>query len=364
MRRVSIVGLGQSPVACVSIDAADGGLLVLASGALASARRDAGGVRPQAIYLSADPDVAASLMAEAAAQDASAVPVFSALGCGGGAALHMAVNAVASGEFDAAAAAGAGGSVRLAAASQTMKQAAMYALIMRRYMYEYSWRSEHFAAFVINACRNALGNKHSGNGGQVTAEMYAQSPLLVDPINELDAARVCRGAACVIVCTSDMAARLAAKPVAVAASAVVANASVFYDRSDILFPDGMADSAQMAYAEAGRSPGDIDLFEAYDSYSIVAALSLETAGFAGKGDGVRLAQQGAITLEGRIPVSTLGGLIGRGSVPDADAIYQAVDATLQLRGEAGANQVAGARCALLQSMSGDATSVATHILET
>jgi acetyl-CoA C-acetyltransferase len=152
--------------------------------------------------------------------------------------------------------------------------------------------------------------------------------------------------------------------VAVTASALVADAPAFYDRSDILFPDGMAGSAQRAYAQAGRSPGDIDLFEAYDEFSVLAALSLETAGFAGKGSGVSLAQEGAIALQGRIPISTLGGLIGRGSVPEANAIYQAVEVALQLRGEAGANQVGGAHCALLQSMSGDATCVTTHILET
>jgi acetyl-CoA C-acetyltransferase len=364
MRRVSIVGLGQSPVACTTADTADGSLAALAGEALAAALSDAAGIRPQAVYLSAAPDVAAGQVVQIAGLDDVAVPVISAVGCSGGVALHKAVQAVASGQVDAVAAAGAGGSMRMPDSGQDMMQAAEYALIMRRYMYDYSWHSKHFATFVISACRNALGNSYAANGRHVSADAYTESPMLVDPINTMDAARTCRGAACVIICASEIASHLAPKPVAVTASVVVADAPAFYDRSDILFPDGMAASAQTAYTQAGRSPGDIDMFEAYDAFSILAALSLETAGFASKGSGVRLAQEGAIALQGRIPMSTLGGLIGRGNVPEANALYQAVDAALQLRGEAGASQVTGVRCALLQSMAGDATCVATHILET
>ena len=107
----------------------------------------------------------------------------------------------------------------------------------------------------------------------------------------------------------------------------------------------------------------MDLFELYDAYSIYAALSLEAAGFAPAGQGWQLAQDGQISLGGSLPISTLGGLKARGNPGGATGVYQAVEAVLQLRGEAGANQVPHAHRAMVQCLGGPASSAATHILE-
>jgi acetyl-CoA C-acetyltransferase len=107
----------------------------------------------------------------------------------------------------------------------------------------------------------------------------------------------------------------------------------------------------------------VDLFELYDAYSIFAAMSLEAAGFAGRGQGWRLAQDGQIDRQGSLPVSTLGGLKARGNPGGATGVYQAVEAVMQLRGKAGDSQVPGARRALIQCFGGPASTVATHLLE-
>jgi len=77
---------------------------------------------------------------------------------------------------------------------------------------------------------------------------------------------------------------------------------------------------------------------------------------------VRLGADGAIAIGGRLPISTLGGLLGRGDAGAASALYQVVEAVLQLRGQAGAGQVQGARRVLVQSMTGSGACAATHIL--
>ncbi|HSB65296.1 MAG TPA: thiolase domain-containing protein, partial [Anaerolineales bacterium] len=115
--------------------------------------------------------------------------------------------------------------------------------------------------------------------------------------------------------------------------------------------------------QAGILPSDANLFELYDSYSIFAALSLEAAGLANRGEGWRLAQDGKLTRQGELPIATLGGLKARGNPGGATGVYQAVEATLQLRGQAGANQVLNARRALIQCLAGPASSAATHVLE-
>jgi acetyl-CoA C-acetyltransferase len=94
----------------------------------------------------------------------------------------------------------------------------------------------------------------------------------------------------------------------------------------------------------------------------MSALSLEAAGFARRGEGVRLAQDGAIGIGGEIPISTMGGLKARGHPVGATGIYQIVELVQQLTGQAGANQVQGASIGMAQNIGGSGATVITHIL--
>jgi acetyl-CoA C-acetyltransferase len=106
----------------------------------------------------------------------------------------------------------------------------------------------------------------------------------------------------------------------------------------------------------------IDFFEVHDRYSIFAALSLEAAGFAALGEGWKLAESGAIALNGQIPICTFGGSKARGDTGGATGVYQAAEAALQLQGRAGEIQVADARIGLIQSLGGIGSTAATHVL--
>ena len=95
----------------------------------------------------------------------------------------------------------------------------------------------------------------------------------------------------------------------------------------------------------------------------MAALSLEASGFAEKGQGIRLALDGEISREGRLPICTMGGLKARGHPVGATGIYQIVESVLQLRGLAGKNQVPGANLGMAQNIGGSGATIITHILE-
>jgi acetyl-CoA C-acetyltransferase len=94
----------------------------------------------------------------------------------------------------------------------------------------------------------------------------------------------------------------------------------------------------------------------------MACLSLEATNFAEPGQGWRLATEGEISLDGQIPISTLGGLKARGHPIGATALYQTCEIVLQLSGQAGNSQITGAKAALMQSVGGAATTIITHIL--
>ena len=241
---------------------------------------------------------------------------------------------------------------------------ALYALLMRRYMHEYGYEFRDFAAFPVNAHRNAVNNPYAMFRRAISEEAFVRAKMVAAPVNLLDSSPVADGAAAVVLAPLDYAEKHLSKPVVrIAASTAATDALALHDREDPLWLKAAYLSAQRAYAMARITPEDVDFFELHDASSVMAALSLEAAGLAERGKGLRLAMEGEISLRGRIPVSTMGGLKARGNPAGATGVYQAVEAVLQLRHEAGANQVEGARVGMIQNLGGTGATAVTHILE-
>jgi acetyl-CoA C-acetyltransferase len=179
----------------------------------------------------------------------------------------------------------------------------------------------------------------------------------------LDSSPTCDGAAAVVIVPSRQARAFTDKPVRIAGSAVATDSVALHDRRDPLFFEAAHDSAYKAYLQAGIHSEEVGLFELHDAFSVMAALSLEATGFVERGKGVALALDGDIRLDGRIPVATMGGLKARGHPVGATGVYQIVEVAQQLRGEAGANQVADVRWGMAQNIGGSGATIITHILE-
>jgi acetyl-CoA C-acetyltransferase len=198
---------------------------------------------------------------------------------------------------------------------------------------------------------------------KLTPEAYSRAGLIADPINVFDSSAVCDGAAALVLVPAELAKQLHQNPVKIAASAMATDSVAVHDRRDPLLLEAVAKSAADAYAQSGLSPEEIDLFELHDAFSILAALSLEATGLAERGKGVAVAMDGEIEINGKVPISTLGGLKARGNPIGATGVYQAVEVVQQLRGQAGECQVQDARLGLVQSIGGSGATAVTHILE-
>jgi len=233
------------------------------------------------------------------------------------------------------------------------------ALIMRRYMHEFGYSHRDFAPFALTAHANAARNPNALYRYAIDEREYERGREVADPIRLYDASPIGDGAAALLLVPADR----APGAVRVAGSASATDTVAVHDREDMLRLRAAEISAGRAYAQAGVGPEDIDLFELHDAFSIMAALSLEACGFAGRGGGVRLGLDGDIARGGRIPISTMGGLKARGHPVGATGLYQLVEATLQLRGAAGALQVDGARTAMTQNIGGSGATIVTHILK-
>ncbi|MCL4803963.1 MAG: thiolase domain-containing protein [Anaerolineae bacterium] len=378
MREVAILGVGQTPVR----EHWEMSLRALAVEAGRAALADAGVDKVDAIYVSnmnSDRLVGqrhlGPLVADYLGQrGVEAVKLEAACGSAGSA-MRQGMMAVASGELERVLIIGAEKltetphqetTAALATAAdadfeveQGITFVGLNALIMRRYMHEYGYTHKDFAPFAIAAHANASRNPNALYRYAIDEREYERGRDVADPIRLYDASPIGDGAAALLLVAADK----APSAVRVIGSASATDTVSVHDREDILWLNAAELSARRAYDQAKVGPADIDLFELHDAFSIMAALSLEACGFAERGRGVRVGLDGDITLGGRIPISTMGGLKARGHPVGATGLYQLVEATLQLRGEAGATQVPGARIAMTQNIGGSGATITTHILK-
>lgn len=381
MRDVYILGVGQTAVG----EHWELGLRELGAAAVRAALDDAGLERVEALYagnmlggcVNGQENVA-TLVADAAGLLPAEAFKIEAACASGGAAVRAASLAVAAGAYDVALAVGVekmtdgaadGVTAGLATAADQDYEAshgftfvALSALMMQRYMHEHGRRREDFAPFAVAAHRNAVANPNAMFREEVSAEAFARCALVAAPIGVLDAAPVCDGAAAVVVGSKE-ALRSWHRPVRIAGAAAATDTILLAQRDDVLDLAAARRSAARVLAQAGIGPGEVDLFEAHDAFTIITALSLEACGFAPRGRALDLAAKGCFAPGGCLPIATFGGLKARGHPVGASGAYQVAEATLQLRGQAGANQVGGARRAMTQSIGGHGSIAVTHLLE-
>jgi acetyl-CoA C-acetyltransferase len=234
---------------------------------------------------------------------------------------------------------------------------------MRRYMHEYNLTLDAFEGFSINAHANGGRSEQAMYRNSIKPGRFASAPMVAEPVSLFDMAPDADGAAAVILTSAERAQDMVPRPIRIAASAAATDTLTLHDRADMLFLRAAHLSAHKAYARAGITPGDVNLFELHDSFTVISALTLEATGFAERGLGWKLAKNGAIGLNSQLPISTFGGLKARGNPAGATGLYQAVEAVLQLRGAAGNNQVPGAQTALIQNLGGLGSTAISHILQ-
>jgi len=379
MNKVYIAGIGQTPVT----ESWDKSLKELAGDAGLLAMDDAGIGYPDALFVGNMMAITANRQAQLATLLADwlgfhhkpAISIETACSSGS-AAFRMALMAIASGELESALVIGAekmtdspGNEITasLATAADAELEAdfglsfvGLNALLMRRYMYEYGWKHEDFANFSINAHANAVHNTNARFQSQITKESFIKSPMISDPINLMDASPVSDGAAAIVLSAHPI--QNGQKSVYVVASSSMTDTLSLQNRKVGTWLTAAETSAKSAYSQAGLTPADINLFEYHDAFSIMAALSLEAVGFCEPGQGPSLAIEGKIKFDSDIPVATMGGLKARGHPVGATGIYQLVEATLQLRGQAGATQVRQPEYALTQNIGGSGSNIISHIL--
>jgi acetyl-CoA C-acetyltransferase len=186
---------------------------------------------------------------------------------------------------------------------------------------------------------------------------------IADPLKLFDVTPICDGAAAVVLAPSDRADEYCETPVEVSGVGNAVDSIGLHDREEFVEMAATVEAADQAYDMASMTPGDVDVIELHDAFTVMSAMGLEDMGFVEKGEGATAARDGRITLDGDLPATTMGGLKARGHPVGATGVYQAVEIAKQLRRDAGENQVPGAKTGIAQNIGGTGSNVTVTILE-
>ena len=237
-----------------------------------------------------------------------------------------------------------------------------YAQIAMRYMHEYGVKPEQLAKIAVDQRYNACANPDAIFYGQpITIEDVLSSPLIVDPLHMLEIVMPAAGAAAVVVTSAERAKDLANSP------AYVLGAGERCTHKAITYAPSLTDSAikvaaDTAFEMAGIGREDIGLASIYDCYTITVLLTLEDAGFCGKGEGGRFVEEHDLRYNGDFPVNTHGGQLSFGQAGLAGGMSHVTEAARQVQRRAGERQVKGLEFAYVNGNGGIMSEQASLIL--
>ena len=228
-----------------------------------------------------------------------------------------------------------------------------WAMRARRHMHEYGTTDIHIAKVAHKNHKNSVHNPYSMYQKEFSMEQILNSVLVCDPIRLLEICAPNEGAAAVILCAKDKAAKYTSKPITIAAC-VPTNAYYLADfrcpldslSAKLDNPGPTEVAGKKAYAQAGIGPEEINCFEVQDTDAFCELEIYEQLGLCKKGEAGRLIDEGATQIGGKSPVNMSGGLISKGEPIGASHLGQVFEIVMQLRGLAGNRQVKGAKVGL------------------
>ncbi|HIE33823.1 MAG TPA: thiolase domain-containing protein [Candidatus Altiarchaeales archaeon] len=239
---------------------------------------------------------------------------------------------------------------------------ALYALMARRHMYEYGTTIEQISQVAVKNHYNASMNPNAQFPFKVSLEQVMNSAMVSDPLRLLHCSPITDGASAVVLANEDRAKELVDDPIWIIASSLATDTIALHDRKSLSRMKASILAAENAYKQANLKPKDIDFSEVHDCFSIAEIMAIEALGFCNLGEGGKLTEDGETEIGGRIPINTSGGLKAKGHPVGATGIAQAIEAILQLRGDAGKRQVEDAETGLIHNVGGSGATCVIHIL--
>ncbi|MFB1028676.1 MAG: thiolase family protein [Thauera sp.] len=220
-----------------------------------------------------------------------------------------------------------------------MGQNTGYAMIAQRYAAKYGYDPVAMAKIAVDQRTNALANPDASFFGKpLSIEDVLASKMVAEPLRVLEIVMPVAGGAAVIVASKEVAARAKNR-----GACITGFGEHLYFKSPT-YATEMTDTpigpaSERAFAMAGIKRSDIHAAQIYDCYTITVLLTLEDAGFAPKGEGMRWVREHDLTYKGNFPMNTHGGQLSFGQSGTAGGMSQVIEAFHQISGRAGERQL-------------------------
>jgi len=232
----------------------------------------------------------------------------------------------------------------------------VFALVARAHMDKHGTTEEQMAHVAVKNHRHGALNPKAQFRKEITVDMVLKSAYVADPLKLLDCCPFTDGGAAVILAAEEVA-RKRPRAVWMLASQAASDTMFMHEKRDLSRVMATERAAAAAYRQAGKTPADVDVVELHDCFTIAEIVATEGLGFFEPGSGGAAAEKGWTALGGKIPVNPSGGLKAKGHPIGATGAAQIAEITTQLRGEAGARQVEGARTGLTHTLGGNTATV-------
>jgi acetyl-CoA acetyltransferase len=237
-----------------------------------------------------------------------------------------------------------------------------YATAARRHMHEFGTTPEQLASIAVQTREHAHRNPNAMYRDLITVDDVLSSKLVADPLHKLDCCVISDGGCAIILATEERARDLAHRPVYVRGAAGGTTHHSIQGMADMT-RTAAAVSGPKAFADAGITPSEVDVFCAYDSFTYTVLVMLEDLGFAPKGEGGPFVADGNLRLDGALPTNPDGGGLSA-THPGMRGLFLLCEGTRQLRGEAGDSQVRDAAIAVCNGSGGFLSTQGTVVLGT
>lgn len=235
-----------------------------------------------------------------------------------------------------------------------------FALVAARHMHQYGTTPEQLASVAVTAREWAKLNPKAYRREDLTVADVLASPMLSTPFHKLDCCLLLDGGGAVIVTNRDRARNAKKRAVRVLGAG---ESHTHFNMGQM--PD-MATSAAVisgreAFAMAGITPKDVDVFEPYDAFTITPILALEDLGFCEKGEAGPFFEAGHCRPGGRLPAITSGGGLSYNH-PGAFGLLLLIEGVRQVRGDAGERQVPDVEIGVVHGWGGFMSVASTVVL--
>ncbi len=237
----------------------------------------------------------------------------------------------------------------------------LYALLAKAYMTKYPKLNRELLAEVsVKNHFHGARNDYAQFRSEIDIDTVINSAMVADPLTLFDCSPITDGAATIILANEKVSKKMNTD-VYVTGSGL-ANDSLSLARRKTLtaIPAGKI-AAEQAYKQSGILSQHVDFAEVHDCFSIAEIMAVEALGFAKEGEAYKLYQNKDTYFDGKQPINTSGGLKACGHPIGATGIKQAIEATVQLRGEAKNRQVKNAEVGVTHNVGGSGATVAVHV---